>query len=253
MSTVGTATPPSTGRCRCDVCASGVVRTEPAPRPGRFDASTVEPHLGTAPHLDEWPKKTVPELIVDITNRLNEKRIIFSRDVFHQREAPTGYGTSGAGGRDADPPRRQCPESRHGRQPLCDFIGWDVREVTDTHNRTVHVIEKPRRPILAHRDERESKATGMDWTRRWALEDVETLVVIVQSIVAEVLDDVPAGVEVRHVTLPEDLRCRYERTCRMLASAVDDAREMGVEIPPAAERGPGRSFRALRPHESATN
>lgn len=93
----------------------------------------------------------------------------------------------------------------------------------------------------------------MDWTRRWALEAVETLVVILESIVAEVLDDVPAGVEVRHVTLAEDLRCRYERTCRMLASAVNEAREMGVEIPPTAEYDPGRSFRALRPHESALN
>lgn len=65
---------------------------------------------GTAPHLDERPKKSVPELIVHIANRLNEKRIFFSRVVFHQREAPTGYGTSGAGGRR----RRSAPSAVPG-------------------------------------------------------------------------------------------------------------------------------------------
>lgn len=56
------------------------------------------------------PKKSVPELIVHTANRLNEKRMIFSRVVFHQREAPTGYGTSGAGGRR----RRSAPSAVPG-------------------------------------------------------------------------------------------------------------------------------------------
>lgn len=56
------------------------------------------------------PKKSVPELIVHIANRLNEKRMIFSRVVFHQREAPTGYGTSSAGGRR----RRSAPSAVPG-------------------------------------------------------------------------------------------------------------------------------------------
>ncbi|AKE90250.1 MULTISPECIES: hypothetical protein [Rhodococcus] len=93
----------------------------------------------------------------------------------------------------------------------------------------------------------------MDWQQRWAVEGVQTGILIVRSLVAEALDEVPAGVALRHVALPEDLRCRYEQARLLLARAVTEARAIGVVVPPAAELDPDRLFRGLRPCESGRN
>ncbi|AKE91588.1 hypothetical protein AAT18_22720 [Rhodococcus aetherivorans] len=99
----------------------------------------------------------------------------------------------------------------------------------------------------------ESRAVGMQWQQRWAVEGVQTGVLIVRSLVAEALEEVPAGVALRDVALTDDLRCRYERARRLLARAVAEARALGVVVAPVAELDPDRLFRALRPDESGTN
>jgi hypothetical protein len=99
----------------------------------------------------------------------------------------------------------------------------------------------------------ESRAMGMDWQRRWAVEDVQVGVLIVRSLAAEVLEQVPAGVALRDVALTDDFRCRYEYARRLLSRAVAEARAIGVVVVPVAELEPDRLFRSLRPGESGRN
>ncbi|KDE13226.1 hypothetical protein [Rhodococcus aetherivorans] len=82
----------------------------------------------------------------------------------------------------------------------------------------------------------------MDWQQRWAVEGVQTGILIVRSLVAEALDEVPAGVALRDVALPEDLRCRYEQARLLLARAVTEARAIGVVVPPGRRTRPGQAF-----------
>lgn len=93
----------------------------------------------------------------------------------------------------------------------------------------------------------------MQWQQRWAVEGVQTGVLIVRSLVAEALDEVPAGVVLRDVALTDDLRCRYEHARRLLARAVTEAQALGVVVPAVPELDPDRLFRALRPGESGRN
>ncbi|NGP09249.1 hypothetical protein G6038_28005 [Rhodococcus sp. 14C212] len=59
----------------------------------------------------------------------------------------------------------------------------------------------------------------MQWQQRWAVEDMQAGVLIVRSLVAEVLEEVPGGVALRDVALTDDLRCRYERARPLSARA----------------------------------